>query len=193
MTVWQESLPERLTPLSRLLEKLSHSANQEIPCLLWKTKVHYYIHKNLPVEPIPSQLNPVYTLTPRFFNIHYNIIFQSVSSSNNHPIIQTSLFSKVLKKAAVQPSGGDTVCWGDNSEDVRFEVFMVVKIQVKVFWVVMLCSVVVGYQHFGGPCCLHLQGETLIPQQNTSVSNPKDLDLNWKTSENKDQQKCFQQ
>jgi hypothetical protein len=25
--------------------------------------------------------------------------------------------------------------------------------------VVMLCSVAVGYQCFGGPCCLHLQGE----------------------------------
>jgi len=30
--------------------------------------------------------------------------------------------------------------------------------QVQVFWVVMLCSVV-GYQHFRGPCCFHLQGE----------------------------------
>jgi hypothetical protein len=40
--------------------------------------------------------------------------------------------------------------------DVRFEVFMAVKIQVEVFWVVMSCGVVVGYQHFRGPCCLHL-------------------------------------
>jgi len=41
----------------------------------------------------------------------------------------------------------------------RFEVFMEVKIQVKVFLVVTQCSVAVGYQHFGGPCCLHLHGE----------------------------------
>jgi len=31
--------------------------------------------------------------------------------------------------------------------------------QVRFVWVVMPCSVAVGYQHFGGPCCLHLQGE----------------------------------
>jgi len=35
------------------------------------------------------------------------------------------------------------------------------KIQVVVCWVVSLCSDVVGYQHFGGPCQLHLQGGNL--------------------------------
>jgi hypothetical protein len=34
-----------------------------------------------------------------------------------------------------------------------------VKIQVKVLWVVMLCSVMGEYQHFRGPCCLHIQGK----------------------------------
>jgi len=29
--------------------------------------------------------------------------------------------------------------------------------QVEVFWVVMPCTVVVGYQRFGRPWCLHLQ------------------------------------
>jgi hypothetical protein len=33
------------------------------------------------------------------------------------------------------------------------------KIQVVVFGVVTPCSDVVGYQRFGGPCCVHLQGE----------------------------------
>jgi hypothetical protein len=36
---------------------------------------------------------------------------------------------------------------------------MVVMFQVEVLWVEMLCSVVVGYQCFMGPCCLHLLGE----------------------------------
>jgi hypothetical protein len=36
---------------------------------------------------------------------------------------------------------------------VRFEVFTAVKTEVVIFWVVMLCSMVVGYQCFGGLCC----------------------------------------
>jgi hypothetical protein len=41
----------------------------------------------------------------------------------------------------------------------RFDIFTVEKIQVKVLCGVTPCSVVVGYQRFGGSCCLHLQGD----------------------------------
>jgi len=30
-----------------------------------------------------------------------------------------------------------------------------------VFWVLILCSNMVGYKHFGGPCCHFLQGGIL--------------------------------
>jgi hypothetical protein len=43
----------------------------------------------------------------------------------------------------------------------RLEVVTAMKIQVTVFWVTTPCSVVVGYQRFGGPCCLHLQGDVI--------------------------------
>jgi len=43
----------------------------------------------------------------------------------------------------------------------RFEVFMVMKTHVTVFWVVTPRSDVVGYQNVGGSCCLHLQGGIL--------------------------------
>jgi len=42
---------------------------------------------------------------------------------------------------------------------VSSEAFLVVKIQIEVFLVVVLCCVAVRCQHFREPCCLHLQGE----------------------------------
>jgi hypothetical protein len=55
-------------------------------------------------------------------------------------------------------------------------------IQVKVFWVVMPCSVVVGYQHFRGPCCLDLQGDedggSKVLKKLLSNHNTEDLNLN---------------
>jgi hypothetical protein len=62
---------------------------------------------------------------------------------------------------------------------------MAVKFQVEVFWVVTSCSVVVGYQRFRGPCCLHLQGrarssEMLVSYHNaTGRHNSEGLDLNY--------------
>jgi len=41
----------------------------------------------------------------------------------------------------------------------RFHVPKATKILVAVFWVATPRSDEVGYQSFGGPCCLHLQGE----------------------------------
>jgi len=34
---------------------------------------------------------------------------------------------------------------------------MAAKIEFTVFWVAVQCSVVIGYQRFRGPCCLHHQ------------------------------------
>jgi hypothetical protein len=39
-------------------------------------------------------------------------------------------------------------------KNARFEVFMALEIQVEVFWDVTLCTVVVGYKHFRGICCM---------------------------------------
>jgi len=41
---------------------------------------------------------------------------------------------------------------------MKFEDYTLVDMDFVVFWVVVPCNVVVGYQHFRGPCCLHLQG-----------------------------------
>jgi len=40
------------------------------------------------------------------------------------------------------------------------------------------CSVVVGYQRFRGPCCLHLRGETSASYHNTTwLHNAEHLDI----------------
>jgi len=48
---------------------------------------------------------------------------------------------------------------GNENLNESFELLTVMKIQIEVFWVVTPCSDVVRCQRFGGPCCLHLQGE----------------------------------
>jgi len=47
-------------------EANSHSASHETSHLLWKPKVHYYVHEGMPVVPILNQMTTVHTFPPYF-------------------------------------------------------------------------------------------------------------------------------
>jgi hypothetical protein len=48
-------------------EAKSHSSSPEVLLLFWNPKVHCYVHKTHPVNPILSQMNPVHIITLYFF------------------------------------------------------------------------------------------------------------------------------
>jgi hypothetical protein len=50
-------------------------ASQEIPCLLWNSKVYYHAYSRMPLDPVLSHINPVHILTHNFVKVNFNIIF----------------------------------------------------------------------------------------------------------------------
>jgi hypothetical protein len=68
---------------------------------------------------------------------HVKLTFDPLSSLGNFVVFS-------LPSTNTQPE------WKQNR--ARYELFTAVKIQVEVFWVVMLCNTVIGNQYFGRPC-----------------------------------------
>jgi hypothetical protein len=52
----------------------SHWSFQEIPCLLWNTKIHYRVQNSLPLTSILSQINQLHNFPPYFSKTYSNII-----------------------------------------------------------------------------------------------------------------------
>lgn len=120
---------------------------QETLQLLWNPKVHYRIHKILPLDPILIQLIPAQNLTTYFLNIHFNIILPytlswslpfSLSAWN---AIYISYLRKVLY-TPLPPCGSPhplsliTVCFIELSYHAKFKL-----IHLRLWW--WFCCVVV--------------------------------------------------
>jgi hypothetical protein len=63
-----------LTELSPSSEAANCAATQELPSILWNTKVHYRVHKSPPMVPIQSQIDPIHTILFYLSKIHFNIV-----------------------------------------------------------------------------------------------------------------------
>jgi hypothetical protein len=74
----------------------SHSASQEIPCLLCNAKFHYRVHNIPPLVPVLSHMNPVHTFPTYFPNNHSNIIFASTPVFRPKFCMHFSSLSRVL-------------------------------------------------------------------------------------------------
>jgi hypothetical protein len=73
--------------------ELSHST-QDLPSILWNPKVHYRLHKSLPLVPILSHIDQVHTTPSYLSKIHFNI---------DHP---HSLLSSCHEGGPLVPGGG---------------------------------------------------------------------------------------
>jgi hypothetical protein len=75
----------------------THSASQNIICLLWNPKVHYLVHKNPPLVPVLTHMHPVHNFPPHFPKIQSNIIFPSTPRSSEWSFPRRDLDQNFLR------------------------------------------------------------------------------------------------
>jgi hypothetical protein len=64
--------------LTPCLEAASCAATKELPSTLWNPNIRYRLHKNPPLVPIMSEINPIHTSPPYLSSIQFNIIYPPI-------------------------------------------------------------------------------------------------------------------
>jgi hypothetical protein len=131
----------------------------------------------MPLDPILSQSKFVHNFTPSFIRIQFNIIILPVHLGLPSGLLLSCFSIETLYIFLISPNcatcppiclpwlitliifdeeyklWSSSLCNLYRTSYVKFkwarvDIFMMVKIQIEVFWVVTPCSIVVGYQHF---------------------------------------------
>jgi hypothetical protein len=99
----------------------SHSASQEILCLLWNPKVHHCVQKSSPLDTILSQVNHLHALTPSLFTIHLSSSLPSTPRSSKW-FFPSGFPTKILYAFSVPRSLIALIMFGEQYKSVRNKV-----------------------------------------------------------------------
>jgi hypothetical protein len=107
---------------------------------------------------LPNILTSIFVVFPQFLQTRV----RTVPWNKPWPFLHNLIYShnSFISSYLIIISAAETM-----SLNASFEAFMAVMYKVVVVLFVTACGVVVGYQCFGGACCLRLQGEVLLNNQ----------------------------
>jgi hypothetical protein len=69
-----------LMELSRSWEAANYAASQQIPSILWNSKVRFRVHMSPPLVPILSHISPIHTSPSYLSKNYFNIVHPPTSS-----------------------------------------------------------------------------------------------------------------